>query len=278
MKFTVYKSLPGGSFKKVEMKIDEADYETREIGFFPDDSFSQLLARNRTQRELGLVFDMDQVYAAHGAVSEEQRQRVRDAIEILPPRPDMHLSGEDPDEQQRPMKAYAWVHDEIVIDNDKTYPEHMKACSEAMRERLHKLVGKDAEFFVNECQVKLAGVDDVDFVLCDYPDSRSFPSEEDQSRLEEAWERLREAVQKPQRIAITGCPSGAGIRGLMEKLCDDKDYRVVVDFSDVVMGDAWKAICPSEAELKIFKPNREWDQPKLRRGKGHNKFKRKGKK
>lgn len=277
MKFTVYKSLPGGSFKKVEMKIDEADYETREIGFFPDDSFSKLLARNRIQRELGLVFDMDQVYAAHGAVSEEQRQRVRDAIGNLPLRPDMHLSGEDPDEQQRPMQAYAWVHDEIFIDNDKTYPEHMKACSEAIRERLDKLVGKDAEFFVNECQVKLAGVDDVDTILFDYPAFRNSSSEEDQTRLKEAWERLREAVQKPQRIAITGCPSGAGIRGLMEKLCDDKDYRVV-DFSDVVMGDAWKAVEPTEAELKIFKPNREWDQPKLRRGKGHNKFKRKGKK
>lgn len=269
MEFTVHKSQ-GSTLKEVTMHIDDADYQTRDLGFFPCEFWTKRIKELSEKRHARLILDMDQVYSAHGAVTEEERAALHDKVLNLP-RPDLHISGEDPDPYGRAVKAYSWAPDEIRL-------EILSEKTKEVREQLEALVIDGFEPL--SCYLAIKGDKDLgfpDLVLFDYPDSRSFPSEEDQARLDDTWEQLRQAAQKPQRIAITGCPSGEGVRGVMEKLGVEKDYYIV-DVLSSCMGDTWKAVLPSEAELRIFKPNREWDQPKLRRGKGHNKFKRKGKK
>lgn len=71
-----YKSQ-GQTFEEVRVNLDE--------GIFVEDPFFKNHLENiRKQRELGLVFDMDQVYATHGAITEEQKRSVDEKIDNLP--------------------------------------------------------------------------------------------------------------------------------------------------------------------------------------------------
>jgi|AGFT01.1.fsa_nt_gi hypothetical protein len=95
----------------------------------------------------------------------------------------------------------------------------------------------------------------------------------DLSKVEEiSVEKAQEMVDKQTKVAILG-GHGLGF-GKMAKLLADhysEEIRMVESC------DTWN-FKDFAAIAKLDKPARDWEQGKLRRGKGHNKFKRKGKK
>lgn len=182
------------------------------------------------QPELGFVIDLDQVFAAHGAVSEEQRQQLMTMIQELP---------------------------------------------------------KGGEFTPASWDLEIPGIDDIDSILFN-PEFDGLPmSDEEKARFEKLWVRLQDQARQVQvellmraerrKVAIVDTPDWSTIKSLMKKLSDDKEYVVVSTFSNTV-GYIKEALNGYRVQNLRRSPDRDWDQPKLRRGKGHNKLKRKGKK
>lgn len=95
----------------------------------------------------------------------------------------------------------------------------------------------------------------------------------DLSNIEEiSLEKAADMVDKQRKVAILG-GHGLGF-GKMAKLLADhygEEAHMVESY------DTWN-FKDFAAIAKLEKPARDWEQGKLRRGKGHNKFKRKGKK
>lgn len=95
----------------------------------------------------------------------------------------------------------------------------------------------------------------------------------DMSQIDEiSVEKAEEMFNKQTRVAILG-GHGLGFRNMAKLLADQicEEVRRVESF------DTWN-FKDFAAIAKAEKPARDWEQGKLRRGKGHNKFKRKGKK
>ncbi|KAB3178531.1 hypothetical protein F9047_11445 [Escherichia coli] len=94
----------------------------------------------------------------------------------------------------------------------------------------------------------------------------------DMSQLDEiSVEKAIEMYEsKLRRVAIVG---GGGISGMVKRIiADQHGLSVCVDSFDTWNFKDFANIA------KLDKPARDWEQGRLRRGKGHNKFKRKGKK
>lgn len=85
-------------------------------------------------------------------------------------------------------------------------------------------------------------------------------------------EKAKEFLDRQGKVAIVGGP-GIGASKIAEVL------SVYYENADVNVesSDVWD-LKDFFAAFKVEKPVRDWEQTKLRRGKGHNKFKRKGKK
>lgn len=95
----------------------------------------------------------------------------------------------------------------------------------------------------------------------------------DMSQIDEiSVEKAEEIFNKRTRVAILG-GHGLGFGNMAKLLADQicEEVRMVESF------DTWN-FKDFAAIAKAEKPARDWEQGKLRRGKGHNKFKRKGKK
>lgn len=85
-------------------------------------------------------------------------------------------------------------------------------------------------------------------------------------------EKAKELIDKRQKVAIIG---GTGpVFGNIAKILA-RHYEGLTVCSDT--SETWK-FEDFAAISKVDMPVRDWEQSKLRRGKGHNKFKRKGKK
>lgn len=111
-------------------------------------------------------------------------------------------------------------------------------------------------------------------LLCDLPETGLVIDFLDQVRSVQVEPVM---LAEKRKVAIVGSPDGSTIKSLMKKLADDKEYVVVSIFSDTV-GYIKEALNGYRVENLRRHLDRGWDQPKLRRGKGHNKLKRKGKK
>lgn len=95
----------------------------------------------------------------------------------------------------------------------------------------------------------------------------------DLSQIEQVTvEKAKEIVDKERKIAIVGgCSIGASLAAALSGF--HKEQLSVIGHSS----DMWN-FNELAGIAKLDKPARDWEQGKLRRGKGHNKFKRKGKK
>lgn len=94
----------------------------------------------------------------------------------------------------------------------------------------------------------------------------------DLSKVEEiSVEKAQGMVDKQTKVAIIG---GSGsMKGLIQQIIADQyDMQVRLESSDFWDFRDFSSIA------KRDNPTRDWENQKLRRGKGHNKFKRKGKK
>lgn len=84
---------------------------------------------------------------------------------------------------------------------------------------------------------------------------------------------VEEPEEKPQRVAIIGGGARIG-KSLMNEI-----IRNISSVASLWEEDACNLFAKElQWERKINQPKCDWSQTKLRRGKGHNKFKRKGKK
>lgn len=73
------------NYKSQGQTFEEALVNLSEDGIFVEDPFfKQHMENIRKQREPGLEFDMDQVYATHGAITEEQKRSMGEKIDNLP--------------------------------------------------------------------------------------------------------------------------------------------------------------------------------------------------
>lgn len=82
--------------------------------------------------------------------------------------------------------------------------------------------------------------------------------------------KAEEMVDKERKIAITGV--GGSINDLVRKIISA--HHRVADFES---SDLWN-FEDFAKKVELDKPARDWEHKKLRKGKGHNKFKRQGKK
>lgn len=206
--------------------MKEYNWNTEEIRLADTDRLRLL----GDQPELGLVIDLDQVFTAHGAVSEEQRQQLMTMIQELP---------------------------------------------------------KGGEFTPASWDLEIPGVDYIDSILFN-PEFDGLPmSDEEKARFEKLWGRLQDQARQVQveifmraerrKVEIINTPDGSTIKSLMKKLSDDGEYVVVSAFSDT-LGYIKGALDGYRVKNLRRPSDRQWDQPKLRRGNGHNKLKRRGKK
>lgn len=72
------------SYKSKSKTLEEVCVNPEECVFVGDSFFKKHLENLRKQRELGLVFDTDQVCATHGSLTEEQKHSVDVAVDGLP--------------------------------------------------------------------------------------------------------------------------------------------------------------------------------------------------
>lgn len=324
------------NFKSQGQTFEEARAILEDGIFVEDPFFKNHLENIRKQRELGLVFDMDQVYATHGAITEEQKRSVDEKIDNLPltliddeadiqdsyvffeilkgrsptgridykfmpdmhslPRPDIHISGEDPVLQQRNHPMIFKVTD--LAEDEKEFPR-MKATLERNRETEELLGWPAPPMFIEaipDANIVARSMDGVMKELTalarEYKVEIYFGTKPalktalytlmyggkkkdlDMSQLDEiSVEKAIEMYEsKLRKVAIIG-GHGLGF-GKMAKLLADhySEQTVCVDSFDTWNFKDFAAVA------KADKPGRDWEHTKLRRGVGHNKFKRKGKK
>lgn len=208
-------------------------------------------------------------------------------------RPDIQISGEDPELQQRKHPMIFKVTD--LVEDEKEFPR-LKATLERNRET-EKLLGwpappmfiesiPDANIIARACTdlmsqlTSLAKEYDVEIYFGTKSALKTAlytlmyggkKKDLNMSQLDEiSVEKAKEMLDKQRKVAIVG--AGGSLNEVIKRI-------IAEEHGMTVCIDSFETWGPDDlAAHKIEKPARDWEHTKLRRGKGHNKFKRKGKK
>lgn len=208
-------------------------------------------------------------------------------------RPDIQISGEDPALPQRKHPMIFKVTD--LIEDEKEFPR-LKATLERNRET-EKLLGwpappmfiesiPDANIVARACAdlmsqlTSLAKEYDVEIYFGTKSALKTAlytlmyggkKKDLNMSQLDEiSVEKAKEMLDKQRKVAIVG--AGGSLNEVIKRI-------IAEEHGMTVCIDSFETWGPDDlAAHKIEKPARDWEHTKLRRGKGHNKFKRKGKK
>lgn len=307
MKTTMYKSQ-GRTFKEVHMEFNEDEYTTRDLGFVPDPFFTEHMKTledlQKKQRESGLEFDMEKVKDPAIIYFDEiladgdklyidwvKRREARPELQGLPKATMFH--DEVQVERKHPyiFKITDLVEDpaefirlEMRLESDRQFEEYYgfkmapifveaipdaNVIARSVNDTMKKLFKLSVEYKVEIYFGTKAALKPLLYQFM-YGARRA---DMDLSKVEEiSVEKAEEMVDKQTKVAILG-GHGLGFGNMAKLLADhySEEARMVESF------DTWN-FKDFAAAAKAEKPARDWEQGKLRRGKGHNKFKRKGKK
>jgi len=216
MKIKMHNRLSG---KTTEIVLDEQDWITRDIGFFPDPIAEKLVSK--IPSAIYSVESTDEAWDSRELGASMEHVKVSDL--------DIDVDGV-PSETQSP-----WLDFVMNTDLGETRPlltEAMKEEGKRIMENLHqegRIVRFDLETQVDNQEIR-----------------------EIMQKLNKLAEDKKIVIFRPGSFAI----GGTSLYSMID--------------------DSWQ----KEAMVETVRPPhiRHWDEPKLRRGKGHNKLKRKGKK
>lgn len=219
MKIRMHNAISG---KTSEITLDEQDWTTRDLGFFPDPFLDKLGEISKACPNADVILDMEQIYVTHGAKTDSQKGKLDKLVSELPSTVSF-IESTDEAEDNRELGASM---------------DHAKVSA----------LDIDVDGVLSETQSPWW-----DFVMnTDLGETRPLLTEEMRENLNKLVEGKKIAIFGP------GCFAMGGI------------------YSSAMIGESWQ----KEAMVETVRPPhiRHWDEPKLRRGKGHNKLKRKGKK